>query len=320
MTQHQVKTWAASLSVASNSFLVIFKIGVGWWIGSVSVISEAIHSGIDLLASIIALVAVTVASRPADEGHPFGHGKFENISGAIEALLIFVASGWILYEAVPKFWVSSETVSMPLWGSAVMLLSVIVNSFVSRYLFKVGKETDSIALTADAWHLRTDIFTSMGVMVALALMGIFQWVWPSVSWHWIDPLGAIFVSLLIMRASYTLTIEAGRDLLDVSLPLDEIETIKKIIRQHKQVKGFHRLRSRKAGPYRFIEFHLVLDPDMPLKESHQLTDELTLDIKKIFSPIHVTIHTEPCDHQCNPVCMEGCIVGKEEEIEDKEFH
>ena len=130
---------------------------MGLLIGSVAVISEAIHSGMDLLAALIALFAVRASGREADKRHPYGHGKFENLSGSIEAILIFVAAVWIIYEAVCKL-LDPQEIDMPFW-SGVMLVSALVNIFVSRRLFKVSEETDSVALKADAWHLRTDVYT-----------------------------------------------------------------------------------------------------------------------------------------------------------------
>ena len=143
------KTNAAALSVASNSLLIILKVVVGLSIGSVAVFSEAVHSAVDLVAAGIALFAVRASSRGADERHPYGHGKFENISGTIEALLIFVAAVWIIYEAVQKL-IHPQEIEMLGWGVGVMLVSALVNIFVSKRLFKVAGETDSVALRADA--------------------------------------------------------------------------------------------------------------------------------------------------------------------------
>jgi len=160
----QKKERVAMLSVASNSFLVLFKVIVGITIGSVSIISEAIHSGVDLLAAIIAMFSVKTSSVPADEQHPFGHGKIENISGFVEALLIFVAAFWIIFEALKKLMEPHEITHAGL-GVAVMFVSAVINYFVSRRLFRVGKE-------ADAWHLRTDVYTSAGVMAGLGIIWI----------------------------------------------------------------------------------------------------------------------------------------------------
>ncbi len=157
------KESAARLSVLSNSFLVVFKVIIGVAIGSVSIISEAIHSGVDLLAAVIAMFSVKTSSVPADERHPFGHGKIENISGFVEALLIFGAAFWIIFEALQKLNVP-DVMENPQWGVGVMLFSAVMNFIVSQKLFQVGKEADSIALHADAWHLRTDVYTSAGVM------------------------------------------------------------------------------------------------------------------------------------------------------------
>ena len=153
------KSSVALLSVASNTILVLLKLTVGIIIGSVSVISEAIHSSVDLLAAMIALFAVRTSGKPADAEHPFGHGKVENMSGTVEALLIFLAAGWIIFEAVKKL-KNPEPLEEVGWGVAVMIVASAANILVSRALFKVGKETDSVALQADAWHLRTDVYTS----------------------------------------------------------------------------------------------------------------------------------------------------------------
>ena len=209
------KTRVALLSVISNTALVLMKLVVGIMINSVSVISEAIHSGMDLVAAIIAWFSVRTSSKPADEDHPFGHGKIENVSGTVEALLIFLAAGWIIYEAIKKF-IHPEPIETAFWGVGVMLISAITNIIVSQKLFKVGRETDSVALQADAWHLRTDVYTSLGVMVGLALIWFGHWIFPNYDLNWLDPACAIAVALLIIKASYDLTVQSARDLLDAN--------------------------------------------------------------------------------------------------------
>ncbi len=216
------KASVAKLSIISNASLVILKLIVGVMIGSVSVISEAIHSGVDLLAATIAFFAVRIAGKPADEGHPFGHYKVENISGTVEALLIFLAAGWIIFEAAKKL-MSPQPMEEAGLGVAVMFVSSVANFFVSQRLFSVGRETDSMALKADAWHLRTDVYTSIGVMAGLAVIWIGEMLLPGTDLHWIDPLVAIGVAMLIIKAAYRLTLESARDLMDESLPDDEEE-------------------------------------------------------------------------------------------------
>ncbi len=308
------KISVAMLSVVSNTILVLFKLIVGMMIGSVSVISEAIHSGVDLLAALIALFAVKTSGKPADEDHPFGHGKFENISGSVEALLIFLAAAWIIFEAIKKLQ-SPASLEEANFGAAVMLISVMANIFVSQRLFKVGKETDSIALQADAWHLRTDVYTSLGVMGGLTIIwlgGIFM---PEVDLKWVDPVAAILVALLIIKAAYHLTIESARDLLDVSLPTEEEESIRKHITAFAPtVRGFHCLRTRKSGSYRFVEFHVRVDAGMSIDESHRIADMMTCAIKQHYPGTTVTIHIEPCNCALAKDGSCGCLLSDEDKM------
>jgi cation diffusion facilitator family transporter len=302
------KANVAMLSVISNTVLVILKLIIGISIRSVSVISESIHSGVDLLASVIAYIAVRISGKPADRDHPFGHGKVENISGTIEAALIFIAAGWIIYEAVKKL-VSGEALDNPAWGVAVMFVSAVANIIVSKSLFKVGKDTNSMALLADAWHLKTDVWTSVGVTVGLALIWIGEALFPNFNFHWIDPIAAIAVAMLIIRAAYHLTVEAARDLMDVTLPEEELTWIREHVESLKPVvRAFHELKTRKSGHNRFIEFHLLVDADMSVEESHRITDMITADIEKQYQHSNVTIHIEPCNGDCTVDCEEGCLV------------
>ena len=279
------KIRAARLSILSNSILIILKFIVGLFSGSVSIISEAIHSFMDLLASLVAFFSVRISDTPADERHPYGHGKFENISGVVEALLIFVAAFWIIYEAVKKITHPTDVEKIG-YGFAVMLISAIVNIFVSRRLYRVAKETDSVALEADALHLKTDVYTSIGVATGLLLM------WIS-GIHLVDPIVAILVALLILKESYELFSKAYAPLLDLALPADDLARISDII-QNRCTKemSFHDLRTRKAGNYKYIDFHLNLDPDKTVREAHEICDLIEEDIKRAFEHTEVTIHVE----------------------------
>jgi cation diffusion facilitator family transporter len=308
----QRKERVAMLSVASNSTLVVFKVIVGILIGSVSIISEAIHSGMDLLAAIIAMFSVKKSHLPADEVHPFGHGKVESITGLIEAVLIFIAGFWIIFEALKKL-ASAQTIESPGWGVAVMFLSACVNFFVSQRLFAVGRETDSIALTADAWHLRTDVFTSAGVMVSLGIIWVSHFFFEDPRIHWLDPVAAIFVAVFILKAAYDLTAQALGDLMDVKLPLDEEDWIRSVIVGHRpEIHGYHQLRTRKAGNFRFIEFHIKVDPRMTVETSHGITRDLKFQIMEKISNSTVTIHIEPCDGNCTEVCLSGCLLPEDQ--------
>ncbi|MCX8033062.1 MAG: cation diffusion facilitator family transporter [Thermoleophilia bacterium] len=300
------KTSTAALSVASNTLLIALKVVVGLLIGSVAVLSEAAHSAMDLVAAIIAFFAVRASGRAADKDHPYGHGKFENVSGVVEALLIFAAAGWIIYEAVGRL-LEPQPLDMPFWGVGVMFISAVVNTLVSRRLSRVGKEADSVALRADALHLRTDVYTSLGVMGALLVVWIVTFVAPAVDIHWLDPAVAIGVALFIMKAAFDLTREAARDLVDSSLPEKDTNWIADFVRQNwPEVRSFHHLQTRKAGPNRFIDFHVVVDENMSVAESHALADDIVVSIKERLPGSRVHIHVEPCDQSCKRSCAEGC--------------
>jgi cation diffusion facilitator family transporter len=280
------KVGIARFSVFSNTFLLLMKLLAGLISGSVSILSEAIHSGMDLLASFIAFFSLRVADTPADKEHPYGHGKFENISGVIEALLIFLAAGLIIYEAIKKLISGVFNLETLELGIVVMGISAVVNFFISRMLYKTAKETDSVALEADALHLKTDVYTSLGIFVALFLIRV-------TGWNILDPIIALMVALLIIKESYVLLKNAFAPLIDSSLSQQEVEEIKEILGSYNL--KYHDLKTRKAGQYRFAEMHLELPASLNLKDAHNLCDEIEDKIKKKISYIDINIHVEPID-------------------------
>jgi cation diffusion facilitator family transporter len=291
MTAEKVK--AARLSIISNTSLVLVKLIIGILMGSVAVLSEAIHSGLDLLASIVAYYAVGKAGKPADERHPYGHGKWENVSGVVEALLILAAALYIMYEAVTRFANGSPVEHLGL-GTAVMAVSAIVNWFMSGYLFRVAKSTQSIALEADAWHLRADVYTSIGVLAGLALIAI-------TNITWLDSVAAIVVALLIIKSAFDLTREAMGDLFDKRLPVEDEAKIKEIFSRYQGgCIRFHRLRSRKSGSIRFIDLHLVVPRKWSIEEAHNLGDTIEKDILEALPNTQVIIHIDPCNKSIEP--------------------
>jgi len=277
------KRRAAGLSVASNTLLVLGKLIVGLITRSVAVISEAIHSSMDLLAAIIALVAVSISDRPPDAGHPHGHGKFEDLSGALEALLIFGAVVFIIYESADKFLRGNVMQRLDL-GIAMMGLSGIINIFVSWHLGRVGKRTDSIALLADAAHLRTDVYSSFGVALGLVVVHF-------TGWHYFDPLTALVVAMLILREAWQITRRSVGDLLDESLPEEERRLVEDVIRG--EGMDFHSLRSRKSGAVRNIDLHLEVNPQDTVARVHETCDRLEQKIQQVLPGAHVLIHPEP---------------------------
>jgi cation diffusion facilitator family transporter len=306
------KVKVAALSVTSNSIIVILKAVVGILIGSVSVISEAIHSGMDLIAAIIALIAVRISGRSPDEEHEFGHGKVESISAAAEALLIFIAAIWIIYEAVMKIF-SPHPLEHIGWGVLVMFISSAANIVVSQMLFKIGRKTESAALIADAWHLRTDVYTSAGVMCGLGLILLGGLVLPEVNLNWLDPAVAIIVAILILRAAYRLTVHAIKELIDTSTPVEEKNWIRDYItNNYPEIRSFHRLRTRRVGATRFIDFHMVVNADMTVQRSHEIGDKIVADCKEQFPSAHIITHIEPCDGSCTTACVSGCLLSQKE--------
>lgn len=279
-----VKTRIARLSVLSNTVLIIMKLFVGIISGSVSIISEAIHSSMDLVAAIIAFFAVKVSDTPPDSRHPYGHGKVENISGVIEAILIFIAAILIIFEAVRKL-LGEEIILERIWiGSLVMLVSAGINIYVSRRLYKVAHETKSVALEADALHLKTDVYTSIGVAVGLALIlltGI----------KWLDPVVAILVALFIIKESYTLLKRAFTPLLDTAWNEDEIEDLERKLNKLKV--NYHSLRTRVAGNYRFIDIHVEVPKEETVGDAHKYCDEIEDELMATYENLNVTIHVEP---------------------------
>ena len=287
------KIAVARLSIYSNVSLTLLKLFAGLLSGSVSILSEAIHSGMDLIASMIAYVSVRRSGKPPDMRHAYGHGKYEDISGLIEAILIIIAGLIIIYEAVNKLFHPHEfESSLLLLGIVVMGVSAVTNIFVSRRLMKVAKETDSIALEGDAWHLRTDVYTSLGVMAGLIIVyftGITI----------LDPLIAIAVALIILKAGFSLTKRSYNDLIDCSLSEEERKEIKEIVVQYKE--GFvnmHRLRTRRAGPEVFIEFHIAVEANTSVHDAHKLLDIIEDALLKAYPRATVTIHLEACERNC----------------------
>ena len=304
---NRIKQQTARLSVISNTGLVLLKFVIGFAIGSVSIISEAIHSSMDLIAAIIAFFSVRKSSEPPDAAHAFGHGKFEDISGLVEALLIFIAAILIIREAVIKLLggpSESFTPDLLLLGIGIMGFSGLVNWYVSSRLMKVAKEMESIALESDAWHLRTDVYTSLGVMAGLVLIKL-------TGITIFDALFALGVAVIIIRAAYDLMVRSFSDLIDHSIPEKDEERIRQIICDHAtDYAGFHDLKTRRSGPEIFIEFHLVMPGGITVLESHDFADHLEDDLRLEYPRSIVTIHIEPCSEgRCNR-CGEFCTFDR----------
>jgi len=291
---------AARQSVYSNAFLLVFKLWIGLLMGSISVLSEAVHTAIDLAAAVVANFSVKKSREPADEVHTFGHGKFENISGSFEALLIFLASLIIIYESINKI-LGEVVIEFLGAGIVVMGSSALINLYVSRKIMGVARKHESLALEVDAYHLSTDVYTSLGVFAGLILIKL-------TGFKVLDPIIAIMVALviIIMRTAYALTKRSMGGLMDVRLSEEEENIIKSIIADHyTHFAEFHSLRTRKSGPERFVDLHLVVPREQHISEAHDFCDHLEKDIRKRIPNLNLLIHVEPCEEDCE-ICQKIC--------------
>lgn len=282
------KKTVAILSIASNSFIILLKLVVGIVTGSISIISEAVHSMSDFLASVLTLFSVIKSAEPADKKHPFGHGKYEDMSGFIEGGLIIFAALFIIYESLKKLILGVNLEINTTLGLGVMGIAVVVNIAVSSVLFKVAKDSDSVSLYADAEHLRTDVLSALGVFVGLLIIkftGIYI----------LDPVIAIIVALIIFKAGFSISKRTMDNLLDCSLPEEEMDEIRLFLDTFKPdgIVDYTNLKARRLGPHRNIEVTLLFPKDMTIYDCHTICDSIEHKLSQRFGDISASIHLEP---------------------------
>jgi len=285
----QIKARAAGLSVASNSALILLKVVVGTVTGSVAILTEAVHSSIDLIASVVALVSVRKAGEPADETHRYGHEKVENLSAAIEGILILVGSAVIAFESIRRLLGHGHVKTVGL-GIAAVAISILVNLGVSTQIGRRARETQSAALEGDAAHLRTDALTSSGVLIALALVSL-------TGAQWLDPAIALVVASSIVFTGVRLLTRSSRILVDEALPAEEVAEIRQAIERFAGagIVGYHELRTRRAGRRRYIDLHLQFRQGTSLENAHRTAHQLQGEISRRLDGADVLIHLEPED-------------------------
>ncbi len=283
------KRRAARWSVTSNGLLVLVKIAAGLASGSVGILAEVVNSAADLVGSLVAFFSVRVSDEPPDSVHAYGHGKIENLSGAATAVLVLGGGIYVVEQAVDSLLHPAPLRASGL-GIGVMALSVGVNVVVSRHLLRVGRAWDSPALEADGRHLRTDIATSVGVLLGLVLVRATGHLW------W-DAVAALLVSVLILRVGLTLVLDAVRTLSDTALPRGEEEALKTVLRRHAAVLGFHKLRTRKSGSHRHVDVHVQIADTHSFVEAHRLTEEIEDQLRQVLPNLHPIIHIEPFEDE-----------------------
>ena len=281
------RTPAAILSVASNSALILLKVVAGTLTGSVAILSEAMHSSIDLVASIVAYFSVRKAEEPADEDHRYGHEKVENLAAAIEGMLILVGSAVIAFEAIRRL-ANGASVERLGIGIGVIAFSTVANLIVSTYIARRARATDSAALEGDAAHLRTDALSSAGVLAALILV-------QATGAEWLDPVVALIVAGAIVVSGVRIITRSTRVLVDEALPATEMQAIQDAVFDvaPRGVVAFHKLRTRRAGAQRYVDLHVQFRSGTTLEDAHSTAHELQDEIRSRLRNADVLIHIEP---------------------------
>ena len=280
------KKRVALISVFAAIFLTGFKLVIGIFTGSLGILSEALHSGLDLVAAVITYFSVRISDKPADRDHNYGHGKIENFSAFIETILLLITCVWIIYEAVERLVSGNTHIEVNVWSYVVVISSIIIDVTRSRALYKVAKKHNSQALEADALHFSTDIWSS-----AVVLFGL---ICANFGFFFADSVAALVVALIVLLVSYKLGKKAIDVLLDKA-PQDTIAKVQQVLSNYSEVKHFHSLKVRTAGADTFIKFNIHVEPDSSLRNVHELCDRIEKDLNAIIPRSEVYIHAEPQD-------------------------
>ncbi len=278
------KSRVAFISVIAAVFLTGFKLVIGVLTGSLGILSEALHSGLDLVAAVITYFSVRVSDKPADREHNYGHGKYENFSAFIETILLLVTCAWIIYEAVQRLLSGNTHIEVNKWSYIVVISSIVIDINRSRMLSKAAKKHNSQALEADALHFSTDIWSSSVVLLGL--------ICANFGFYFADSIAALGVALIVLFVSYKLGKRAMDVLLDKAPP-ETVMKVEQVLATFPEVKLFHSLKVRTAGADTFIKFNIHLDPDSSLMEVHKLCDKIEKDLNMAIPRSDIYIHPEP---------------------------
>lgn len=299
------KEAAARFAIIGAASLGVIKLAVGIMLNSIGIISAAVDSLVDVFISAMNLFSIRLAESPADAGHPYGHGKAENLAGLFQAAAIAIIGGWVVYDSIRRLLLGIVPTRVD-WGIAVMLISILGSWIIVRRLAHVGRKTDSIVLMTDSLHYASDIWTNLGVLVALVLTrltgkGLF------------DPLIGIGVGGVILMASAKLMKRSIEDLMDTAVPEETRREIERVITRHSAVLSFHDLRTRRAGSQKLIDLSLVLCRHLQLGDTHDLVDHIEKEIEATITHSDVVIHPEPCHGECPPNSRH-CILYRKDDL------
>ncbi len=280
----------AWLSIGAAVVTIALKSGAYLLTGSVGLLSDAIESGVNLVAALMALAMLTVAARPEDDNHAYGHSKAEYFASVVEGILILVAAGSIIWTAAGRLMHPKELEQVG-FGLAVSVGASVINLVVAQILLRAGKKNNSITLEADSHHLMTDVWTSVGVVAAIGVVGLTGWLI-------LDPIIAIAVGLNIVWTAYQLIRRSVEGLMDGSLPAEEQKQIEEVIAQYRQ-RGveFHALRTRQSAARRFVSVHVLVPGAWTLHDAHHVAEDFEGDIRKILPETIVHTHLEPIDDE-----------------------
>jgi len=282
---HRARAFAARVSLFGAAAVVALKV-VAWALtGSVSFLSDAAESFVNVASALTLIAAVRVAARPADYDHPYGHQKAELLSSVFEGAMILIAAGAILWSAATRLW-SPAPLEQVGTGMLFIAAATVLNVLLVAYLARAGRRLRSPALTANARHLRTDVWTSLGVLVGVGLV-------VATGWDRLDPLVAIVVAANIVREGVSVLTTSVSRLLDERLPEDEERVILDALEAHPGVLGYHRLRTRSAGRARFAEVDVFVDPDISVRDAHDVAQAVEAEVHEALAEITTTLHVEP---------------------------
>jgi cation diffusion facilitator family transporter len=278
------KKRVALISVFAAIFLTGSKLAIGILTGSLGILSEALHSGLDMVAAIITYFSVRISDKPADRNHNYGHGKIENLSALIETILLLITCTWIIYEAVSRLISGNTHIQVNVWSYIVVISSIIIDINRSRMLYRVAKKYNSQALEADALHFSTDIWSSSVVLFGL--------ICANFGFYFADAVAALGVAIIVLFVSYQL----GKRSIDVLLdkaPQKTIYLVEQTLAAYSEVKHFHHLKVRTAGADTFIKFNIHLEPELSLLQVHELCDKIEKELGTLIERSEVYIHAEP---------------------------
>lgn len=283
----RIKARAATLSLATNTVLVAIKLVAALLTGSVALLTEAFHSGTDVLASGLALASVRAASAPPDEEHPYGHAKIESVAALAEAMMLGVLCLFVVGQGLYRLWVGARVQKVD-FGIVMAAASAVLSFAASRYVSGTAKTTGSTILRSNALHLSSDALITAGVMASLVVIRL-------TGWPWVDGLVGIGIGLWLLQNAAKIGDAAFQELIDRRLPDDEQERVRELIESERAIVSYHRLRTRVSGQIRYIDFHIVVPNDWSVVQAHGAADQLERKILAALEHAVVVVHVDPYD-------------------------